>query len=154
MVYSRTQLFMNRRYNSKPQSGFTLIEVLIVVAIIGIIAAIAVPSYSIYITKANRTDAMNFLSEVAGEQQRYFSENNIYAGTMKELGYGTADTANSPENHYTVSINQPDDDKTIYILTAAPATGGKQQGDEECMAFTIDSTGNKGNTGGLNSDCW
>ena len=144
--------FMNQRLNGKRLTGFTLIEVLIVIAIIGIVAAIAVPVYSTYITKANRTDAINFLSEVAGEQQRYFSENNAYASKMSELGYGTKDTANSPENHYTVSINTPN--VTRYVLSATPATGSRQLKDDECMVFTIDSTGSKGNTGGSNADCW
>lgn len=134
--------------------GFTLIEVLITVAIIGILAAIAVPSYSIYITKANRTDAMTFLSEVAGEQQRYFSENNQYAEKMSELGYGTANSAASPEAHYSVSISNPNGAGKGYLLTATPVNGGRQQGDDECKSFTISSTGVKGNTGGSHSDCW
>lgn len=129
-----------------------MIEVLIVIAIVGIVAAIAVPNYTSYITNANRTDAMNFLSEVAGEQQRFFSENNTYAEVMSELGYGTEDHANSPEGHYTVSINRTS--ATRYVLSATPVTGGRQQDDDQCMTFTLDSTGAKGNTGGTNGNCW
>lgn len=141
-------------HNRKRAGGFTLIELLIVVAIIGIVAAIALPSYSIYITKANRTDAMNFLSEVAGEQQRYFSENNEYATAMSELGYGTADTFTSPEAHYTISVSNPNGEANGYVLSATPVAGGKQAGDDECSVFTISSTGAKTNTGGSSTNCW
>lgn len=136
----------------KSQSGFTLIEIMIVIAIIGIVAAIAVPSYSGYVINANRTDAMKFLTEVAGEQQRYFSSNNVYASKMSELGYGTADTATSPEGYYTISISTPT--TTSYMLSATPVTGARQAKDDECSVFTIDFTGAKQNTGGTNTNCW
>lgn len=139
---------------NRASSGFTLIEILLAVAIIGILAAIAVPSYSIFITKANRTDAMNFLSEVAGEQQRYFSENNEYASTMNELDYGNAATFPSPEGHYTISISNSTTANLDYVLSATPVVGGRQADDDECDVFTISSTGVKANTGGSSSNCW
>lgn len=134
------------------KNGFTLIEVMIVVAIISIIAAIAVPSYSRYMIDARRTDAITFLSEVAGEQQRYFTENNQYAADMQELGYGNAKTYDTPEGHYVVSVSNPGGTGR-YLLTATPATGGKQAGDDECLALTLSDTGAKGSTGS-NTNCW
>lgn len=134
--------------------GFTLVELLIVVVIIGIIAAIAVPSYSLFIINANRTDAMSFLSEVAGEQQRYFSENNEYADEMSDLGYGTDATFPSPEGHYTISVSNTTDANLDYVLSATPVVGGRQAKDDECDVFTISSTGVKANTGGSNANCW
>lgn len=131
--------------------GFTLIEVLITVAIIGIIAAIAVPTYTSYITNANRTDAMSFLTEVAGEQQRYFSERNQYAETMTELGY--ADST-SPEGHYTISITNPNGAEAGFLLSAVPVTNGQQDNDTECETFRISSTGARDNDGGTNDSCW
>lgn len=131
--------------------GFTLIEILIAVLIVSIIATIAVPSYARYMTDARRTDAMSFLSEVAGEQQRYFSQYNEYAKHMQTLGYAEKEMI-SPDGHYSVKITNPD--STLkYLLTATPVTGGKQAGDEECLAFTLSSTGARANTG-TKANCW
>ncbi len=132
--------------------GFTMIEVMIVVAIIGILAAIAVPSYSQYMVDSRRTDAITFLSEAAGEQVRYFSSNNQYADSMDELGYGTTATVLTPEGHYSVGVANPGG-RGKFVLTATPVVGGKQAGDTECASFTISDTGVKKNTG-TNTDCW
>lgn len=139
---------VHRRQNA---AGFTLIEVMIVVAIIGIIAAIAVPNYSNYITDARRTDAISFLSEAAGEQVRYFSDNNQYATSMEELGYGNADTFTTPEGHYVVSVDN--DTALKFLLTATPAADGRQTNDAECASLTISNTGQKRSTG-TKVDCW
>jgi len=154
---------MQKRHNKKSaflnlalprfQSGFTLIEVLVVVAIIGIIAAIAIPSYSRYITKANHTDATSFLSELAGEQQRFFSQNNTYTADLSELGYGSEENVTSPEGHYTVSA-EISTTGTQYTLSATPVVGGRQANDTLCSTFTISSTGIKANTGGSRDNCW
>ena len=132
-------------------AGFSLIEIMIAVAIIGILAGIAVPSYSKYMTDARRTDAISFLSEVAGEQVRYFSDNNQYATTMQELGYGATATFTTPEGYYVVSVDNSTALK--FLLTATPVAGGKQVGDAECASFTISNTGQKKSTG-TQTDCW
>lgn len=134
----------------KSSRGFTLIEVLITVAIVGILAAIAVPNYSEYMKRGRRVDAVTFLLEVAGEQQRYFSEENRFASDMDDLGYGSNATFNTPEGgHYVVSITVPDP-AVSYSITAAPITGGMQDGDD-CGSFVITSSGGK-TAGG--TDCW
>lgn len=135
------------------QAGFTLIEILIVVAIVGILAAIAVPNYSSYMIDGRRTDAISFLSEAAGEQIRYFSDNNQYADDMEELGYGDAATFDTPEGYYRVSVSTPAD-MGSFVLTATPVAGGKQAGDTECQAFTINDKGVRKNVGGTDTDCW
>lgn len=133
------------------QSGFTLIEILIAVLIVSIIATIAVPGYGRYMTDARRSDALSILSEVAGEQQRYFSQYNRYAQNMEELGY-PEQVMMSPNGHYSVAISNPD--STLkYVITATPVVGGKQADDDECAAFVINSVGAKSSTG-TNKNCW
>lgn len=133
----------------KLQKGFTLIEILIVVAILGIIAAIAIPSYTSFMNKTRRTDAMTILTELAGEQQRYLSENNRYANDLTDLGYPN-DPFTTVEGFYTVSVENPS--ATSYVLTATPVPGGPQAGDTECGAFTLNSGGVKGSNSG--TECW
>lgn len=132
-------------------SGFTLIEVMIVMAVLAIVAVIAVPSYAQYMTNARRADAISFLSEVAGEQQRYFSQFNEYATDMQELGYPD-EQMTSPEGHYQISISNPGSNLR-YVLTAAPIADGKQSNDNDCRAFVISNTGARSSTG-TKTNCW
>jgi len=119
-------------------------------AIIGIVAAIAIPSYVSFLEKGRRTDAMVFLSEAAGEQFRYFSENNEYAEDFAVLGYPNA-TMKTEEGHYTVSIDRTDVDK--FIMTATPVAGGAQEDDVECGSFIINSSDARYNSV-RDANCW
>src|SRR5690606_13347971 len=74
-------------YRRRSVAGFTLVELLIVVVIIGILAAIGYPSYLQYVTRTKRTTAKSVLMQVADRQEQYFSDNKQYADTMAELGY-------------------------------------------------------------------
>lgn len=133
----------------KQQKGFSLIEIMVVLIIVAILLAIAVPSYSTFMTKTRRADAITILTELAGEQQRFFSERNRYATSMVEMGYPT-DPLISEEGLYAVSVENPTE--TSYILTAAPVAGEAQQNDTECGAFTLNSGGVKGSENGV--ECW
>lgn len=133
--------------------GFTLIELMMVVAVISILAAIAFPSYQNYVDRAKRTDGKNILMEMASRQERYYFDNNSYTTDPTELGY-SSDPATSPEGHYTVSIsNQPTGDiATGYTLTATPAAPFS---DPDCGNLTLNSRGVKDRTGTEMMDrCW
>lgn len=132
-------------------SGFTLIEVLVTVAIVAILAAIAFPNYSAYIQKTRRADAQEKLLDLAAQMERWFFSQNRYPeqASIAQLGGAT-----SKDGHYTVTITTVAPFNT-YTLTAAPVAGGSQATDTECQFFTITNTGAltawKGSVGGTNT---
>lgn len=136
----------------KKQSGFTLIELMIVVAIIGIIAGIAYPSYMESVRKSNRADAKATLNDVAHRLQRCFTTYNAYdnanCGVATTLGGGPI---TSPEGMYSVSAVLG---TTTYSLTAAPVAGTSQAADTKCGSLTLTNAGLRNATGSLGADCW
>lgn len=125
--------------------GFTLIEILIVIAIIGIIILIGYPSLTEYVKKGRRTEVAGLLSEQAQILERFYSKNNVY----------TAATGLSGGNDY-YTINQTVTDQT-FLLTAARKPGSAMATDK-CGDFTITNTGVRSivnATAGLTTkDCW
>lgn len=135
-------------------TGFTLIEVMIVVAILGILAAIAYPSYQRYVQKSRRTDAKTALLDLATREERFFTMNNTYAGTAVNLGYGgtfpiSVLTSGTAFYQLTVTASSA----TAFTATATPI--GAQAGDALCGTYTVDQLGTQGNSGtGTAADCW
>ena len=128
--------------------GFTLIEVMIVVAIIGILAAIAYPSYDEYVKRGNRTEGQAFLSDVAARQERYFSQNNAYITKAADIAKLGLSNANSPTGKYTVGLAGGGGG---YTLTAS-----NQFNDAKCATLTLNAQGVRGSTGSRsdNNECW
>ncbi|WP_454764641.1 type IV pilin protein [Cupriavidus campinensis] len=138
--------------------GFTLIELMITVMVLGILSAIAIPQYQQYVAKARRTEAKAALARVQGAQERYFTVNNKYETSPAALGLlacgatttGSADTCNS--SSYTITIAAlAGNISTGYALSAAPV-----RADALCGTFTVDSLNNKDVSGGTASaaECW
>lgn len=131
------------------QKGFTLVEILVVVAIVAILAAIAYPSYTDSVMKARRADAKTTLLELAQRIERFYSENHNYTDVADSVG-GTPQQ--SPDGWYTITINS---DANTYDLTATPQDS--QAADTGCESFTYNNLGQEGVTGGATltaQQCW
>ena len=130
--------------------GFTLIELLITVAIVGILAAIALPSYREQVQKSQRTDGKAALLTAAVQMQRYFTERNTFATATLGAPPAVFPTT-SEKGYYTMSLTGLA--ATTYTLNAAPT--GVQAGDP-CGTFTINEAGLKGTSGGTKptAECW
>lgn len=107
----------SRRVN---ESGFTLIEMMIVVAVVAILAAVAVPSYVNYRNRAIQSEAVEALMRGRMDQELFFAENNRYAGTigcLPTFGNDCSEEAYSTPNDYTVQITSVG--TTSYRITAS-----------------------------------
>lgn len=126
--------------------GFTLIELMIVVAIIAILAAIALPAYNEQVRKSRRAEAARFAGEMQLNLERWRAENPSYANCVV-VGCGSGTYPTSPDvtasPFYTVAIDAATATGTYYIITAAPRTGSAQAGDR-CGNLTLERTVNQG----------
>jgi len=148
------------KLNSRNNGGFTLIELMIVVAVVGILAAIALPSYSQYIARSNRAAAKAVLLQNAQFMERNFTESNDYSKdgsgtsiTSSDLPFQSAPSDGTAVYAITVAATA-----TTYTLTATPITGGRMEGDD-CGIFTLNYLGQKGAAGttsnsAVNAECW
>lgn len=140
--------------------AFTLLELMIALAIVGILVSMAYPSYSQYVTRAARSDAHIGIQSMAARMERHYAVRNAYTDMPAVL---------SPEGYYTItgvtgivdesSCTTAVSDNTAlfaYTITARPVVGGRQAGDDDCHCLLLTSTGVKGavNSTGLTNDCW
>jgi type IV pilus assembly protein PilE len=128
------------------EHGFTLIELMITVAIIGILAAIAMPSYQQYVLKANRADAKAILMESAQFMERYFTTNNTYVGATV-LSAVVPKNADVTSKKYDISFTAT---PTAGAFTLQSVPVGNQATDT-CGTLTISNTGAQTPTTG---GCW
>jgi type IV pilus assembly protein PilE len=127
--------------------GFTLLEVMIVCVIVGILAAIVLPSYQAQLRKSRRASAQSHLMDIASRQQQYLLDNRQYASTLSALGMTTP---NDVLQYYTISACDtsatpvacvPSGTPPVFVVTATPI--GAQAQDLSGSALSIDSTGAK-----------
>ena len=136
--------------NNKKNRGMTLVELLIVVAIVAILASVALPSWNSQVQKARRADARNTLMFVQVEQEKYRADNGSYASSMSALGLSTYNSTS--RDYYNVSIVSSS--ATAFVASAAPNTNGGQNGDS-CGTFAINQSGPDGSGSYASiSECW
>lgn len=120
--------------------GFTLVEMMIVVAILGILAAIALPAYQRYVIEARRADAMAGLMDLQAQQERWRVNNTTYAAL--------SNLTTPPSGFYTFTVT--DNTLTGYTLTATAITGTTQANDTGCTVLTVNAANIKTPATG----CW
>jgi type IV pilus assembly protein PilE len=145
--------------------GFSLIELMIVVVIIAIIAAFAIPAYQDNIRKSKRTDAKTALSDAAARMEQFYLDRKTYTNDLTDLNYtnmgAPAGSTDSPEGYYRITSVAPGwaagcFPTTCYELQAV-AIDLEQMKDLTCRMFSIDSRGNKiseDSTTAASTSCW
>ncbi len=151
-----TRAARSRRAGPQRTGGFTLIEVMITVAIIAIIAAVALPSYTDYITRSKIIDATSSLSDMRVRLEQYFQDVRQYPAACIALAAGPAPAGNiylPASKHFTVTCALT---ATTYTVTASGNAGGGMGG----FVYTIDQANNRATTGlpsgwsGTGNTCW
>ena len=135
----------------KYTKGFTLIELMIVVAIVAILAAVAVPSYRSYVLRSHRTVAINALLDLGSRQARYYTTNNAYTTSLTALGYATDPMLlpSSTDTYYSLAVTSIT--TSSFLLTA---TRSGTQVNDTCGNYTYTDLGIKGVSIGSVNSCW
>lgn len=128
----------------KASRGFTLIEMMIVVVILGILLSIALPSYQEHVRRGYRAEGQAFLNDVAARQERYSSQNNTYVTAIADVSNLGVDV-DSTTKRYKLSLAATDG----YTLTATPTFT-----DPKCGNLTLNASGVRNVTSGDKDYCW
>ena len=139
--------------NRHKSAGFNLIEMLIAVAIMGIIAAMALPSYQASVLRSGRSEAKSILLQVASNQERFFSANNSYSTNADPLVAPPAATVTSETGLYQVTVAACGGGNiaNCFVATATPQNN---QANDSCTTITLSNTGVRGATGDTVDECW
>ncbi len=141
-------------------TGFTLVELMIVLVIAAILVSVAIPAYQSQIRKSRRTDAKTALLDLAAREQRYFSVQNSFTASFGNLGYSAAGTSPASvsvgSGYYNVTVTTAVATPPGFLLTATAT--GVQTSDTTCNSFTVDNTGlqkayDSGNADNT-TNCW
>lgn len=130
--------------------GITLIELMIVIVVLGIIAAIAYPNYRDFAARGKRNEAKAALLQIATQQERFYLNNNTYTEDLTDLGFPVDDDFVTDSGAYTIDIPPGSADSNNF--TAVATYNNDDTEAAKCKTFTIDGTGSK--TSLPETDCW
>lgn len=141
----------SRSIRISKRAGFTLVELMVTVAIVTILAMIAIPAYTRQVQKSRRTEARTALLDLAAREERFMSTNNIYTNSTANLGYaGAAWPVIVGNQYYQISVTAAS--ATAFQAQAQPINA---QAPDPCGTFTIDNTGAEGVSGTYTAaTCW
>ena len=125
-------------FTRRRSAGFTLIELMITVAVVGILALVALPSYQDYIRKARRADGKSALLRVQLQQEKWRAGHTTYSADLAAIGVATAST----DGHYTLALSGADEAGYTATATAGTKQAGDKVGATSCATLTLVSNGN------------
>jgi type IV pilus assembly protein PilE len=126
--------------------GITLLELLVVLVLVGIVAALALPGYRQQMIRVHRTEALIALLELQTAEEKYFLRHNVYTGELSAAPPAGLGLTAGNSNLYLLSIAVAIDGQS-FIATATPNPEGGQAADSECLAFSIDARGRRAVSG-------
>ncbi len=146
-------LSSQRLRRTRQRRGFTIIEVVVTMLIIGVLAAVALPSFESAMRKSRRSDAIALIAIAQQAQERWRSNNSAYTTNLTSLptatpgGLGLAST-NSANGYYGLTASVEAGGSTIYVLAAIANTGTAQEGDTACKVMAVRAAGGNMRYGG------